>query len=211
MIELDRTRLIDVALSFFYLKKSQKKNKIPLNSVIGLMKLTEKELVEKCIKKNPKAQKALYDTYSSMLFGICLRYARNRQDAEDMFQDAFIKAFDQIHKYNFQGPLGAWLRKLFVNFALNYYRYDKANLNTDLESIAIGELPLQLDEISNQEILETINQLPDRQRIIFNMVEIEGYSYKEISQQLQENESTLRGLNYKAKNNLKNILTKQNK
>ena len=103
MIELDRTRLIDVALSFFYLKKSQKKNKIPLNSVIGLMKLTEKELVEKCIKKNPKAQKALYDTYSSMLVGICLRYARNRQDAEDMFEDAFIKAFDQIHKYNFQG------------------------------------------------------------------------------------------------------------
>jgi RNA polymerase sigma-70 factor (ECF subfamily) len=103
------------------------------------------------------------------------------------------------------------LRKLFVNFALNYYRYDKANLNTDLESIAIGELPLQLDEISNQEILEAINQLPDRQRIIFNMVEIEGYSYKEISQQLQENESTLRGLNYKAKNNLKNILIKQNK
>lgn len=175
------------------------------------MKLTEKELVEKCIKKNPKAQKLLYDTYSPKLFAICLRYARNREDAQDMFQDAFIKAYDQLHKYTFQGPLGAWLRKLFVNFALNYYRYDKANLNTDLESIAIGEIPLQLDEISNQEILEAINQLPDRQRMIFNMIEIEGYSYQETSELLGENQSTLRGLNYKAKKNLQELLNQQNR
>ena len=172
------------------------------------MKLSEKELIEKCIKKNPKAQKALYDIYSPMLFGICLRYARNRQDAEDMFQDAIIKAFDQIHKYNFQGALGAWLRKLFVNFALNYYRYDKTTLSTDIATLEISQSPLQIQQLSDKEILETIAKLPDKQRIIFNLIEIEGYSYKEVSQQLEENESTLRGLNYKAKKNLQEMLNK---
>ena len=172
------------------------------------MKLSEKELIEKCIKKNPKAQKALYDIYSPMLFGICLRYARNYEDAEDIFQEAFIKTFDQLHKYNFQGALGAWLRKLFINVALNYYRYDKTNLTTDISNIEISQVALQLDEISNNEILEALKQLPDKQRIIFNLIEIEGYSYKEVSQQLEENESTLRGLNYKAKKNLQEMLNK---
>lgn len=172
------------------------------------MKLNDKELVEKCIKKNHKAQKQLYDTYSSMLFGVCLRYARNRDDAEDMFQEAFIKTFEQIHKYNFQGALGAWLRKLFVNFALNYYRYDKTNLSIDITNIEITQTPLQIEELSSQEILKAIEQLPDSQRLIFNMVEIEGYTYKEAAEQLNINESTLRGLNFKAKNHLKEILNK---
>ena len=70
----------------FFKKISPKHNKIPLNSVIESMELTDKELVEKCIKKNPKAQKLLYDTYSPKLFAICLRYARNREDAQDIFQ-----------------------------------------------------------------------------------------------------------------------------
>ena len=194
----------------FYLKKSPKKNKIPLNSVIESMELTDKELVEKCIKKNPKAQKLLYDTYSPKLFAICLRYARNREDAQDIFQEAFIKVFDQIHKYNFQGALGAWLRKLFINVALNYYRYDKTTLSTDIQTIEISQTPLQIEELTNKELLETISKLPDRQRMIFNMIEIEGYSYQETSELLGENQSTLRGLNYKAKKNLQELLTQQN-
>ena len=175
------------------------------------MKLSEKELVEKCIKKNHKAQKQLYDTYSPMLFGVCLRYARNREDAEDIFQEAFIKAYEQLDKYNFQGALGAWLRKLFVNVALNYYRYDKTFLNTDISNVEIVQIPLQIEDLSNQEILQALEQLPDSQRLVFNMIEIEGYSYKDLSKELNIVESTIRGLNYKAKNNLKEILTALNK
>jgi RNA polymerase sigma-70 factor (ECF subfamily) len=175
------------------------------------MKLSDKELVEKCIKKNPKAQKALYDIYSPMLFGICMRYARNREDAEDIFQEAFVKAYEQLNKYNFQGALGAWLRKLFINVALNYYRYDKTMLSTDIATLEISQVPLQIENLSNQEILQAIEQLSDSQRLIFNMIEIEGYSYKDLSEELNIKESTLRGLNFKAKKNLQEILTRTNK
>ena len=90
------------------------------------MNLSDEEIIRRCLKKDAKAQRALYDRYSPLMLGLCIRYARCRQDAEDIFQEAFIKAFSQLDKYSFKGAFGGWLRRLFVNCALNYYRYDKS-------------------------------------------------------------------------------------
>lgn len=176
------------------------------------MELTDKELVEGCLKNDRKAQKALYDKYSAMLFGVCLRYARNRQDAEDIFQESFVKAYGQLNKYSHSGALAGWLRRLFINNALNYYRYDKSYLcSTDVESYDVGKETLNVDNYSTEEIIKAIEQLPDECRTVFNMVEIEGYSYQELSQMWNANQNTLRGFNFKAKRMLREYFEKMDK
>lgn len=175
------------------------------------MNLTDEEIIRRCLRKDAKAQKALYDRYSSLMFGLCIRYARCLQDAEDIFQEAFIKAFLQLDKYSFKGSFGGWLRRLFVNCALNYYRYDKSYFFCDVQEChSIVEKPVQLENFTTAEILETIASLPENCRTVFNLVEIEGYSYKELSDMWQLSESTLRGLNFKAKQLLREKISKRN-
>lgn len=164
------------------------------------MKQTDEELVRKCLKKDPKAQKMFYDRFSPMLFGLCRRYARCKQDAEDIFQEAFIKAFEQIGKYSFKGSLEGWLRKLFVNHALNYYRYDKSSFFVDEQTFGkLTEQPLQIERLSSEDLLKMVEELPEQVRLVFNLIEIEGYSYAELSEMWQVSQSSLRGMNYRAK------------
>lgn len=175
------------------------------------MNLSDEEIVRRCLKKDAKAQRALYDRYSPLMLGLCIRYARCRQDAEDIFQEAFIKAFSQLDKYSFKGAFGGWLRRLFVNCALNYYRYDKSYFFCDVQDCpSLVEKPVQLDNFSTAEILDMVASLPENCKMVFNLIEIEGYSYKELSEMLQLSESTLRGLNFKAKQLLREKINKKN-
>lgn len=175
------------------------------------MNLSDEEIIRRCLKKDAKAQRALYDRYSPLMFGLCIRYARCRQDAEDIFQEAFIKAFSQLDKYSFKGAFGGWLRHLFVNCALNYYRYDKSHFFCDVQDCpSLVEKPVQLDNFSTAEILDMVASLPENCKMVFNLIEIEGYSYKELSEMLQLSESTLRGLNFKAKQLLREKINKKN-
>ncbi len=168
------------------------------------MKQTDEEIVKKCLKKDPKAQKMFYDRFSPMLFGLCRRYARCKQDAEDIFQEAFVKAFEQLGKYSFKGSLEGWLRKLFVNHALNYYRYDKSAFFVDEQTFGkITEKPLQIERLSSEELFKIIEELPEQLKLVFNLVEIEGYSYAELSEMWQVSQSSLRGMNFRAKQLLK--------
>ena len=171
------------------------------------MKPTDEELIKKCLKNDPVAQRELYDRHSAILFGVCIRYARNRQDAEDIFQDAFIKAFAQLDKFEFKGSFASWIRRLFVNYALNYYRYDKSHRFVDVQEYeTISDKPLQLSALSTEDVLKLVALLPEECRIVFNLVEIEGYSYKELAQMWNANESSLRGMNFRAKKILKSKL-----
>lgn len=175
-------------------------------------KIEIEQIVKGCKKGKQKAQKELYDRFSSMLFGLCLRYCKNKEDAEDVFQEGFIKVFSQIEKLENNEAIIVWMRLIFIRTALNYYRKDKPS--ADIEDIDIKFENKNLDDVysklSLKELMEKIQSLPSKRRLIFNMVEIEGYSYSEISQILDIAESTIRVQNYKAKQELKRLIEKDN-
>ena len=140
------------------------------------------------------------EQYADMVLRLCMVSLKNAADAEDIFQEAFIKAFEQIGKYSFKGSLEGWLRKLFVNHALNYYRYDKSNFFVDEQTFGkLTEQPLQIERLSSEELLKMIEELPEQVRLVFNLIEIEGYGYAELSEMWQVSQSSLRGMNFRAK------------
>lgn len=168
------------------------------------------EIIEGCKKGKPKAQKALYDMFSKRLFGVCLRYCRCREDAQDVFQEAFVKVFNKIDKYESFGSFEGWLRKIFINHALNYYRYDKRQFQISNDDIDIpnddNENDAYLDDYSTNMILDAIKKLTNQQRIIFNMIEVEGESYEEVAKLLDVSQECIRSHNSKAKKILRSIL-----
>ncbi|MDR1725005.1 MAG: RNA polymerase sigma factor [Bacteroidales bacterium] len=166
----------------------------------------DNEIIEGCKKQKPMSQKALYDKYSSKMFAVCLRYARNKTDAEDIFQDAFIKVFDVIKQFNFIGSFEGWLRRVFINYALNYYRSKKEFVNINDVNLTFESNPINFTRFTHEEILNAINALPDNYRLVFNLVEVEGFSYDEVAVQMNVPNTTLRTLNFRAKAMLKQIL-----
>ena len=148
--------------------------------------MTEDQLVRGCVLKNETAQKAVFDLYAGKMLGVCLRYARNNADAEDMLQDAFIKVFDKIKQFKSEGSFEGWIRKIVVNTALKKYtliRYDKeisGHEGVDADHYFSTE-PGAYAHLSEKELLLIINKLPDGYRFVFNMYVIEGYSHDEIA------------------------------
>ncbi len=169
------------------------------------------KIIEGCIKGNPKAQKALYDMFSDKLFGVCLRYCRCREDAQDVFQDSFIKVFNSLDKYKPFGSFEGWLRKIFINQALNFYRYDKSfsHISTDDCDIPSEEIDNEsfYDRFSNKMILDSVQKLANRQRIIFNMIEFEDCSYEEVANMLEVTQECVRTQLFKARKKLRTLLT----
>jgi len=167
----------------------------------------ENEIIDGCIKHKPLSQRALYDKYSAKMFAVCLRYARNRADAEDIFQEAFVKVYNVIEKFNFIGSFEGWIRRVFVNYALNYYRSSKEFISLDEHEFNHTYEHVNFSRFTLNEILTSVNTLTDNYRLVFNLVEIEGYSYDEVSILLNMPNSTVRVLNHRAKEKLKQQLT----
>ncbi len=156
--------------------------------------MIDQAIIQGCIKEDTKSQKVLFEALAPKMFSICMRYARHRMEAEDMLQDAFVRIFDNIQKYNGSGSFDGWVRKIVVNTALSYCK----KISFSKEEIGIsntfeqGFLPKIIEELSEQELLLHIAKLPDGYRIIFNLFAIEGYDHKEISELLHIKESTSR-------------------
>jgi RNA polymerase sigma-70 factor (ECF subfamily) len=177
--------------------------------------LTQDQLVRGCMLKNEGAQKALFDMYAGKMLGVCMRYARNNADAEDMLQDAFIKVFDKIKQFKGEGSFEGWIRKIVVNTALKKYaliRYDKeisGHEGIDADHYFSTE-PGAYAHLSEKELLQLINNLPDGYRFVFNMYVIEGYSHDEIASMLVIQSGTSRSQLAKARMMLqKQILESQ--
>ncbi len=176
--------------------------------------LTDEELIRGCIREEATCQKELFNRYASRMLGVCQRYARNAADAEDILQDAFIKIFNKIAQFKFEGSFEGWIRRIMVNTALKKYslrRYEKEvvgyeineNNQSSIDEVAYGH-------ISQKEILDLINCLPDGYRLIFNLYVIEGFPHEEIAQMLNIQASTSRSQLVKARNMLqKQILQLQ--
>ena len=171
--------------------------------------MTDEELVRKCVSKEPAAQKLLFDRFSRKMMGVCLRYADRSEEAEDMLQNGFIRIFDKIDTFRNTGSLEGWIRKIIVNESLTYLRKNKVmKLNMDIEAVKymmpgsnhVGE------SINEQDLLKMIQQLPPGFRTVFNMYAIEGYSHKEIADQLGISEGTSKSQYSRAKVHLQNML-----
>ena len=178
--------------------------------------MTEDQLVRGCVLKNEAAQKAVFDLYAAKMLGVCMRYARNNADAEDMLQDAFIKVFDKIKQFKSEGSFEGWIRKIVVNTALKKYsliRYDKEIIGhegVDTEQFFSTEQGAYA-HLSEKELLQLINNLPDGYRFVFNMYVIEGYSHDEIATMLGIQSGTSRSQLAKARMMLQKQILKSQK
>jgi RNA polymerase sigma-70 factor, ECF subfamily len=148
----------------------------------------DQQLVKACLRGNPRAQPQLYEQHKLPLFRLCLRYARDHQEAEDFLHDAFLVIFRDLGQFRGTGPLGGWLRRLTINVALQQLRQQRRLLfpETDLEQAADvaaeeEELPL-LPDLS--QIIAYIQALPAGYRAVFNLFVVEGFSHQDIADQL---------------------------
>jgi RNA polymerase sigma factor (sigma-70 family) len=145
--------------------------------------LTEKELITKCIKKNREAQEALYRKYSPALYGLCMKYSRNKSEAEDNLHDSFMTIYDKIHQYGFKGSFEGWLKRITVNTVLQKYRKkDPLSLLSPVRDQMEEEGSGKESDVSLGQLLQFIQELPQKYRITFNMYVLDGYTHKEISE-----------------------------
>lgn len=153
----------------------------------------EVDLVGRCRKGDHQAQQQLFDMYSSKMYGICFRYVRNSMQAEDILVMSFTKVFDRIGQFKGEGSFEGWIRRITVNEALTYLRRSRTMMlaETDLEK-ADREPDYNglSDHLEEEDLLRMIDKLPPGYRIVFNMYSIDGYSHKEIAEQLGISENT---------------------
>lgn len=168
-----------------------------------------KELIDECKKDNRKAQKELYDRFSTSLFASCLKYAPNYQEAQDILQDAFITIFKKIQQFKDDGSFEGWCRRITVNTALQRYRKTKVfNLvNEDQIKDENMEEVEEIDDIDLNSLLAMVQQLPERYRMVFSMYVLDGYSHKEIASMMDITEGTSKSNLARARQHLKETIT----
>lgn len=170
--------------------------------------MTEKELIEGCIKRNRLCQKELYDRYSSAMYVICLRYARHELEAQDILQEGFITVFNKIDTYRGDGTIGSWIKTIIIRTAIKFYHssYSQHEVR-GLEHDDGKEVDSQaISQLTEEEIVNAIMKLPEGYRTVFNLHTIEGYKHKEIAEMLNIGESTSRSQLVKAKRLLRKYL-----
>ncbi len=147
-------------------------------------------LINECKKQDAKAQGQLYKLYASKLFSLCLKYSKNYAEAEDNLQDAFVTIFKKIDQYKYKGSFEGWIKRVTINTALQCYR--NVGVFDIINEDAIEDVPVEIDddEVSIGFLLEIIQQLPDRYRLVFNLYALDGYSHKEISAMLNISQGT---------------------
>ena len=149
-----------------------------------------KKLIKQSANNDRKAQEEIYQVFAGKLFSICLKYSKNKQEAQDNFQDGFVTIFEKIGQFKFNGSFEGWMKRVMINTVLQKYR-NKTVLNIVTEEIP-DEVIVDIDddEVSLDFLLNLIKSLPDRYRMVFNLYVLDGYSHKEISKMLQIAEGT---------------------
>jgi len=151
-------------------------------------------IIRECIKGKKKAQEKFYDHFAPLVMGIACRYTNKELQADDIFQESFIKIFSKLEKLEKNKSVSMWIRKITVNTALDQLKLRKGIWMAPLDKIEVDDNRYSdiLDHLTNEQIVNCINELSDGYKTIFNMYVIDGFSHKEISEQLQISESTSR-------------------
>jgi RNA polymerase sigma factor (sigma-70 family) len=158
------------------------------------------DLIEGCIKEDRVCQRELYNMFARKMMAICMRYAKDRMEAEDMLQDGFIKVFDNVSAFKKEGSFEGWVRRIMVNTALNKIRSRKNEFDEiDDVSLNFSFDDQLIEKMSEKDILDIIATMPLGYKYVFNLYAIEGFSHKEISESLGIEEASSRSQYSKAK------------
>lgn len=169
------------------------------------------DLIAACIRKEAKAQKALYDLFAPAMFKVCLRYAQDESAAQDIFQDAFVKIYQNLHRIESSAHLPGWIKKIVVYTAIDFLRSSAKytqhqKIDTAYHLAATDHNILQ--QLGAEEIMSLVQKLPPRTRMVFNLYVMEGYTHKEIGELLSINEGTSKSQLFEAKKALQKAIEK---
>lgn len=175
--------------------------------------MTEEAIITGCLQFDPISQRALYNRYSPKMLSVCYRFAHNRQDAEDMLQEGFIKVFTQIGSFEYKGAFEGWIRRIVVHTCINVLKKQKKFSESVDLSQADHYIQVREDAIpaimQAKQVVECIRLLPIGYKTVLNLFAIEGYSHKEIAEMLDIGESTSRSQFTRARSMLENILIRK--
>lgn len=181
---------------------------------------TDADIVQGCLKNEKFFQELLYNQHSRKMFGICMRYAPDRDVANDIFQEGFIKVFRSLHQFKGDSALSSWMYRIFVSTAINYIQRQikprmEVSLNENLnnyessDEISDDEKEHWLNHINTDEALEMVQKLPEKYRLIINLYAVDKHNHKEIAELLNINETSSRSQLSRARKLLSEML-KQN-
>jgi RNA polymerase sigma factor (sigma-70 family) len=174
--------------------------------------MNEEAILIGCLNNKASAQQELYNKYSSRMLAVCYRYARNRDDAEDMLQESFIKVFTQIKQFRSEGPLEGWIRRVMVHTCINILKKNK-KFSESVDIIFAKGMKINDEDVPSvlqaKQIIEYIRMMPAGYRTVLNLYAIEGYSHREIGELLEIEESTSRSQYTRARAMLEDILIKK--
>ena len=153
--------------------------------------ISDADLIKGCIEGDRRMQKQLYDQFSPKMYAVCLRYMGNADDAQDILQEGFIKIFKNLERFRGEGSFEGWVRRIFVNTAIEHIRKKKLNLSlTEKEDTIIFKSVSAIDNINEKDLLKIVSDLSPGYRSVFNLYVVEGFSHKEIGELLGINEGT---------------------
>lgn len=171
------------------------------------------QIIKKCIDGDRNSQKWIFSTYAPKMMTVCLRYTKERADAEDVLQDAFVKVFTKMKQFSFNGSFEGWIRRIMVHTAIRFLEYKKQHVSLETTgSLRTDDYDPYINEKSGdeQKILAIINTLPVGYRSVINMYVFEGFDHNEIAGILNISASTSRSQLTKARKLLKEELNKRN-
>jgi len=171
--------------------------------------LDEKQLIKACISNDSKAQRLLYEKYDARFFAVCKRYFTDIQQAEDALVKGFLKIFQNLENYSFEGSFEGWMRRIMINECLMELRKNKVfHLNVDDYSSSISSNQEASQQIEEDDVMKLLDYLPEGCRLVFTLYVIEGYKHKEIAESLGITEGTSKSQLNLAKTKLKDMLNK---
>ena len=159
-------------------------------------------LVKECVKENAKAQHMLFERFSRKMLGVCLRYSKSLEEAEDVLQDGFVKVFSNLKDFTNEGSLEGWIRRIMVNTALDAIRKNTKflkDISIDVVDFQIGNNDYTIEKMNAEDLLSLINSMPEGYKVVFNMYAIEGYKHNDIATTLGISESTSKSQYLRAK------------
>lgn len=177
---------------------------------LTIYRAKEDDLIKGCLRRDRTAQQALYDLYSSKMYGVCYRYVKHTMEAEDILVTAFTKIFERLNQYKGEGSFEGWIRRIMINESLTYLRKNRTMyLETDLaQADREPDYDKMSDHLEAEDLLKLIQKLPPGYQLVFNMYAIDGYSHKEIAGQLGISENTSKSQLSRARTYLQKLLVK---
>lgn len=171
-----------------------------------------KKVIKQCLEGNNKSQKKLYDLLSPMLLSVCHRYANKKAEAEDIFQETFLKIFENLHQLNDAERLEGWAKQIAVHEAIAFYKKQRRLVLSD-EAVS-DKKNLQAEnstyqQIEMNELLRVIQKLPDKMRLVLNLYAIEGFKHEEIAEKLNITVGTSKSNLFDARKKLKVLMQEQ--